>query len=513
MVNFVSTDNNDEFKNKNLFIVARMYGFTWILFHFTIIYFFWLILDSILLVGLFLWFWNLIAFLLDIPIWIIQKYYRPKNLLIFAWVLMLFVSLIFFKFIYFSWLWTLNPSFIETALDSEIMSNMVVFMDNSFNLFLVLLTAVLYWLIKETFDITFLSYVLGNSSISKYAENLSKYNISFWTWALIWMVISWIILWLTIKWAIFAVFIFILIFLFIIFKFFDKSESILDFSKLNDLNITSVNGWIDDSKKYILSNIKRIEVKDIINTNKAIFLAPLKIKNDINISEIKELTIASFISVLNVLLETPRNIVILWSMVVLLFFSFWDTFVITFQIDFLNKIVILNSWSFIISETWGFITGYVLLWLLITPIFFAQQFFIDQSKFRWVFSVMSFWILLSAISIFLFWFSQNIIFLIFFWLLNSFWYAAVMPLAMATFSEKYNIEYAKKYKLKEIDFNSSAAPLKIIMNIANVLWLVVWGFIVAVLWFNWFFIFFWLCLFIFFIISMLNKEKILEKQG
>ena len=43
-----------------------------------------------------------------------------------------------------------------------------------------------------------------------------------------------------------------------------------------------------------------------------------------------------------------------------------------------------------------------------------------------------------------------------------------MPLAMATFSEKYNIEYAKKYNLKEIDSNSSAAPLKILINLANV---------------------------------------------
>jgi len=43
-----------------------------------------------------------------------------------------------------------------------------------------------------------------------------------------------------------------------------------------------------------------------------------------------------------------------------------------------------------------------------------------------------------------------------------------MPIAQATFSEKYNVEYAKKFNLKEIDSTVSAAPLKVILNSANV---------------------------------------------
>ena len=44
-----------------------------------------------------------------------------------------------------------------------------------------------------------------------------------------------------------------------------------------------------------------------------------------------------------------------------------------------------------------------------------------------------------------------------------------MPLAIATFSERYNSEYAKIYDTQEIDSNASAAPLKMLLNIANVI--------------------------------------------
>ena len=508
MTNFVSVENSDEYKNKNLFIVARMYGFVWLVFHFTIVYFFWLILDSILLVWLFLWFWNLIALLADIPVWVIQKYFEAKKLLIYASIWMVIVSLIFAKFIFLSWIWWFSSPFFDS--NGWTISNIVIFLDSWFNWFLFFITAFLYWIIKELFDVTFLSYVLNSSPISKYAENISKYNISFWTWAFVWIILSWIILWLVIKWAIFIVFVLILLFIYIIIKFFDRTENILDFSKIKDLNITSVNWWIDESKRYIINTIKTIDIKKIISKDKPVFLVPLDIRKKININEIIDTTFDNFKSMIKVLFELPRNLIILWSMNIVLFFSFWDTFVATFQVEFLNKIVRFNSENPLISETGGFITWYVLLWILIIPIFFSQQFFINKSKTIWIFKVMSFWMLLSSISIFLFWFSQNLIFIMFFWLINSFWYAAVMPLAMATFSEKYNIEYSKKYNLKEIDSNISAVPLKVVMNIANILWLVIWWILVTLLWFDGFFKVLWIFLWVFLFISVLKKDKIIK---
>ena len=512
MPNFISIPRKNKLRDKNLLIIAKAYWFTWILFHFTIVYFFLLILDSLLLVWLFLWLWNLVALLLDIPIWVIQKYCKPKKILIFWNSLMVISILIFVKFIYFSSLPDLVPGFLENNITSVSFSNIAIFLDSWINCFLILLSAVFYWIIKESFDVTLYSYVLNNSDPSEYAENLSKYNISFWLWAIVWVVLSWVILWFSIEIAIAVVLVVVLTLLYVIIKIFDKTRDTIDFSKINDVNITSIKWWINESKEYVIWNIKKTDIKTIIKNTKYIFLIPMEIKNKVGSDEIIKNTYKTFINVYKIIVERPKNLIILWSLSVIMFFGFWDTFVSTFQIEFLNKIIISNSSSSLISSTWGFITWYVLIWLLIIPIFLSQQYFIRKSKIHWVFSIVSFWVLLSGISIFFFWLSQNIIFIIFFWLINSFWYAAAMPLAMATFSENYNTEYAKKYNLTEINSNSSAAPLKIIMNLANILWLVIWWVLVQYIWFDKFFIFFWTALLVFLLISYFNKEIITNNK-
>lgn len=53
-------------------------------------------------------------------------------------------------------------------------------------------------------------------------------------------------------------------------------------------------------------------------------------------------------------------------------------------------------------------------------------------------------------------------------LMNSVGYAICMSLSVATFLESYNIAYADRKGLKQIDANASAAPMKILQNMANV---------------------------------------------
>ena len=57
-------------------------------------------------------------------------------------------------------------------------------------------------------------------------------------------------------------------------------------------------------------------------------------------------------------------------------------------------------------------------------------------------------------------------------LLNSLGYAAAMPLSQGDFSDEYNQVYSDKNKLAEIDSNASSAPLKMLLNLANVIGLV-----------------------------------------
>lgn len=53
-------------------------------------------------------------------------------------------------------------------------------------------------------------------------------------------------------------------------------------------------------------------------------------------------------------------------------------------------------------------------------------------------------------------------------LINSVGYAICMGLSAATFLESYNASYAELKGLKQIDANASAAPMKILQNLANV---------------------------------------------
>ena len=43
-----------------------------------------------------------------------------------------------------------------------------------------------------------------------------------------------------------------------------------------------------------------------------------------------------------------------------------------------------------------------------------------------------------------------------------------MPLAQSDFSDEYNQVYSDKNNLTEIDSNASSAPLKMVLNLANV---------------------------------------------
>ncbi len=54
-------------------------------------------------------------------------------------------------------------------------------------------------------------------------------------------------------------------------------------------------------------------------------------------------------------------------------------------------------------------------------------------------------------------------------LINSVGYSICMSLSVATFLESYNKTYADRKKLKQIDANASAAPMKILQNLANVI--------------------------------------------
>jgi hypothetical protein len=117
------------------------------------------------------------------------------------------------------------------------------------------------------------------------------------------------------------------------------------------------------------------------------------------------------------------------------------------------------------------------------------------------------WVLLSWVSVFLFWLFDTFLIVLLLGLLNSIGYAAGMPTAQWEFSTEYNNTYADKKQLKQIDSNASSAPLKMLLNLANVLGLFVWWMLVWVFGYaGTFFVFGWILIWIF-VVSVVKGEE------
>ncbi|MDD5770314.1 MAG: MFS transporter [Candidatus Gracilibacteria bacterium] len=506
MSNFVTIENDEnKIKKQNLFHVAIFIGFTWILFHFTVVFFFGMILESVFLVGLFLGLGNIVAMLLDMPIGILQKYISPKRFLLIATGILFLVSLIFIKFIYFKGI--LEVSTGGKGVIEETVSYLSIFLNSGVNIVLLVLSAVFYGVIKESFDVTTLSYIFNISSPSEYAKMISKYNINSGIGSMVGLIFSGILLALNIKIAI-LIFVFI-IFIFFLFlnKYFDNDSDYIELSKVKTLKLDIMKDDLIKKKDEIISHISPKSIMELSKKSKVILLKPIEIKKSIDFEDVFETTKKGFISFYEILFGLPRNVIILWFIMVILQFGFWDTFVSTFQVDFLNKIILINSKTALIKETSWFLTGYVLLGFMALPAFLLQDFFINLSKKMGVYKIIIMGLFFSATSLLFFGFFKDIGFVILFGLLNSVGYAASMPLAQSDFSALYNQEYSKKYNLTQIDSTISAAPLKILLNFANVIGLIVGGICVGVLGFNGFFIFFSFILFgtIFYSLVYINK--------
>ncbi len=496
--NFVSVESGfDQIRRKNFFIYAFISSFVWMCFHFTLVFFFWLQLQSVLLVWLFLWFWNLISFLVDSPIWVLQKYFTAKKIFIFSAILMLLTSIIFLYFIYYA---SQAEIWVEVSWDILSKEMFTKFISSSFNIFLLLISVTFYWIIKELSDVTSLSYIMNNSDPSEYAELISKNNIFSWIWCLTWLITSGIILLANSLIAVLILVIIVIIFILFIIFYFDNSKDTIsiDFADIKKLKLISPKNTIESVKQYVVTQVQKTDFLESAKNIKYIFLKPIQLKNEINWKEIINITKSDIKYFYNILLIKPYSYKLLVLVCIVTFFSFWDTFVVTFLIDFLDKIA---KWSKIPLFTW-----YIFIAILALPAYWLQLPIIWIAKKVWNFIITLTWVIVSWVSIFMFWLFDGFLPILILWILNSVWYAAAMPLSQWDFSDEYNSVYAQKNNLNEIDSNASSAPLKMVLNLANVIWLIIWWFLVYTVWFNGTFLVFWTLIISFFILVLIKKK-------
>lgn len=273
---------------------------------------------------------------------------------------------------------------------------------------------------------------------------------------------------------------------------------------IKKLKIISPQETIESVKQYTISQVQKADFAEVAKGMKIIFLKPMQARIDINWKEVIVTTKEDLKSFYEVMALAPLSKKLIIMSVIVVFFGFWDTFVVTFLINFLDKIIASND--NILLRTRLF-TGYVFIAILAIPAFGAQIPLIATSKKIGTFSVIFTGVLLSGISMFFFGFSTSFIAILLLGIGNSIGYAAAMPLAQGEFSDAYNQVYADKRKLTEIDSNASAAPLKMVLNLANVIGLILGGLLIAIVGFNGTFFVLGLILFVLFVLSIANKTK------
>ncbi|GAB0174933.1 MAG: hypothetical protein HHAS10_08120 [Candidatus Altimarinota bacterium] len=490
-------------KLRNFYLTNAFQGFVWMIFHFSMVFFFTFQLKKVALVGIFLGIANAIAFLLDIPVGILQRYYSTKKLFIIAAISQLIAVGIFFNFIYnvFSVVEVTGKTIIPDGFSSI----WGWFFDNALNWVLIVIASICYGLTKEINDISTYGYILSHAHPSEYGKILARNNITYGLGSLMGLVLSGFILSVNPTFAVIVLGIIIAGFLFFTSRFFDNSDESISISDITSFTIGIKKLNKENVAEYISEKINAIDLQKVVESAKYIFIKPKqKETNPLKWKELLLETKNTAAVIKNIMLHTPIYLVIYWTMSLVLIFGFWDTFASTFLIEFLAKIG---------TEK----TAYILLAFIAIPALGLQEIAGKLADKIGIKTVAFFGLGLSGVSLIGMGlvsigygteFGPRSIVLIALAIINSVGYACGMALGQNQFLDNYNKIYAKTMRLQEIDSNASAGPMKILQNAANVIGLVLGGVILGIVNYSGFFILFGIVILSVLVWSISKKDDI-----
>lgn len=471
----------DWYRLKNFYITNLFQGLVWMIFHFSVIFFFGFLLQNIALVWFFLGFANLIAFWIDIPLWILQRYIPTRRLFLIAAISQLIATSIFFAFI-FKLFWLLHA--LGSVVPSEsIQAGNDWFFGSVINYIWVIIASICYGLTKEINDISTYGYILSHADPSDYGVILARNNITFGVGSLLGLLLSWVVLSFSPAFAVVFLAIIIVIFMVFTIRYFDTSVDTVSIADITHFKV-SVQRWNSENvKEYIVETIKKADIEKVIKNAKYLMLKPKQklIIEKIPWSEIFKTSKKEFMIIWKIFLHKPLNISLIWTITLVLIFGFWDTFATSFLLGFLNDLKPGSS--------------YLLLAIIWVPWILLQEVASKIGSRIWPKIIGIIGLFLSAWSLILmglFSFGElNIYILLPLAVINSLGYACGMSTGQNQFLDSYNRIYAQQAGLAEINANASSGPIKVVQNLANVFGLVIWG---ALLYFGFstFFIIFWI---------------------
>lgn len=460
----------DGYRLRNFYLTNSFQGFVWMIFHFSVVFFFAFLLQNIALVGIFLWFANLVSFWIDIPLGIIQRYISTKRLFIIAAISQLIATGIFFAFIFKVFSLLQFVSGVVTPESFQTGSNW--FFQSGINWIGVIVASICYGLTKEINDVSTYGYVLSHADPSEYGTILARNNITFGIGSLVWLVLSGVILSFNPAIAVLILGVTITWFLAFTIRFFDNSLDSVSLQDIENFRV-SITRWNQENiKEYLIETIKKADLAKVLWSAKYLMIKPKEKTENSNIpwNSVWISTKKEFQIIWKIVSEKPFRLNLLWTISLVLTFGFWDTFASSFLLDFLDQVK--NGWS------------YILLAIIGVPGIVLQEFASKIGskigiKIIGMIGLGLSWVSLIMMGVLSLAHTMSVPLIIIAALINSLGYACGMSTGQNQFLDVYNRIYAEKEGLKEIDANASSWPMKVLQNLANVIglvfgWILVW---------------------------------------
>lgn len=452
---------------QNFYLTNVFQWFGWMLFHFAVVFFFTSILDNLALVGIFLWFSNFVAFLLDIPLWILQRYISTKKFFIIGVISQLIAVWIFFMLISHSF--TIIEGIGNVLTADKLAEVGKWFFGEPINWIGLIIAAFCYGLTKELNEVSTFWYILSNSSPDEYGIILSRSNITFGIGSLLGLVLSGLILSLHNIVALIILWVILFGLLMFTIKFFDNSIETIGMNEIKEFTISVSKINTQNIKEQISQTINKADLQKVVENTKYLFLKPKQKKQPwekIPWKEVFKSTKKEFKIIWEIISSIPMHYGLIWWLILVLIFGFWDTFASSFLIDYLDEI-----------KKWWW---YILLAVIGIPGILLQEVAIKIWQKIWNKLIGIIGLALSGGSLIIMgimaiWDAPSAMAIISVALINSLGYACGMAIGQNAFLDMYNKIYAEHENLKEIDANASAWPMKVVQNLANVIGLTLGG--------------------------------------
>ncbi len=458
---------------------------------------------SYLLAGLAIATGNFFSMFFDIPFNYLQKIFTARKLFL-ASIISVTFSIALFIFL----LLTVDSAFFKVTY--------------------LFIATIIFSVSYDLYNITVTSYVMAESSPSQYGQNLSYKQLAQAVGLVGGLVISAVLIFManlvqsTAEFAgaeidhtpflaatsLVLLFLFCLLIVLFIFALyvFDKEDVDLKFTNILEEFPSNLSAGFRSSAiktiDLVENNLEKL--KKQLEPNQ-VYMESTKQKKSFLWQEIKEELATNVKSIIAIFSSKNKNYSLIWGTVVMTIFSFWDTYLVTFQPAFMNEVMQKQQ-----GEIWSILPGNIVFLIILLPAFFLLAPFAKLGdKYGKDFFVM-FGMFLTSISCLI----MGLINLnMFIWVIIAGWglamgYAGAMSCVKASFAVKFN-EYIAVYKKNNtIDSNASAGPMMMVENFGNIIGPLIGGAVISLMSFQVFFILFGTMLGVLTFFSFLKFEQI-----